>query len=264
MKLDVSNRLTAILRRRARGALNRVRYVLHRLYSRRGVVRNYEEFMRTEFDRRHGVETSEWVYLESLELSGPSASFANWYLPSEPSVLASMLRALAIDPQQYVFVDLGSGKGRMLIAASNAGFRRAIGVELSPRLSAQAAQNIERFRHSFPSPRIIETLCLDAVEFVFPGDPLVIFFFNSFTEPVLVRVLKNLERSLEERPRRVYLLQNGRRYFPEITRVLQQAPGLRLIESADDYAIYDAVVVPAASGDSAACGASRELTEPTR
>ena len=45
-----------------------------------------------------------------------------------------------------VFLDLGAGKGRMLLAASRYPFRRVIGVELSDRLAAIARSNVAAFR----------------------------------------------------------------------------------------------------------------------
>ncbi len=35
-------------------------------------------------------------------------------------------------------------------------------------------------------------VCLDACDFQFPADPLVVYLFNPFSEPVFVKVLENL------------------------------------------------------------------------
>ena len=40
--------------------------------------------------------------------------------------------------QDYTFLDIGSGKGRVLMLASDAPFRHIVGVELSPALTAIA------------------------------------------------------------------------------------------------------------------------------
>jgi hypothetical protein len=39
-----------------------------------------------------------------------------------------------------------------------------------------------------------------------PDDDLVLYFFNPFSEPVLSRVLENLNASLQARPRKVILI----------------------------------------------------------
>ncbi len=47
---------------------------------------------------------------------------------------------------------------------------------------------------------------MDAADFAFPEEPLVLYFFNPFPEEVLTRVLSNLAESLARAPRRVYVL----------------------------------------------------------
>ena len=47
---------------------------------------------------------------------------------------------------------------------------------------------------------------MDAAAFDFPPEPSVIFFFNPFSHAVMDRVVANLERSFEERPRDLYVV----------------------------------------------------------
>ena len=47
-------------------------------------------------------------------------------------------RALHLDFQDFNFVDIGSGKGRALLLASDYPFREIIGIELSPELDRVA------------------------------------------------------------------------------------------------------------------------------
>ncbi len=128
------------------------------------------------------------------------------YQPTEPSLFHEMIELLGIDPSQYTFLDLGSGKGRTLLMASEYLFRRVLGVELLPELSRIAEKNIRAFKSDRRKCETVESLCQDARVFEFPEEPLLIYLFNPFLESGLSRVVRNLERSLQASPRPVIIL----------------------------------------------------------
>ena len=70
-----------------------------------------------------------------------------------------------MDKEQLVFVDLGSGKGRTLLLASEYPFRRIVGVELSPKLHRIAKTNVEKFRSEEQRCRTFALHCMDAVRY---------------------------------------------------------------------------------------------------
>jgi len=76
-----------------------------------------------EFDRRLGVETRLTVWRKRLRINPDSAG----YEAVNPAIFA---RAMPFVPR-VTFIDLGSGKGRALILAHEAGFRHLIGAEMS-------------------------------------------------------------------------------------------------------------------------------------
>jgi tRNA G46 methylase TrmB len=86
------------------------------------------------FDWRHNVQTRAD---QSEHLRDWTAGFP--YLPIRPNTARRVLRSLPLrDHSDYTFVDLGSGKGRMLLIASEFPFRRIVGVEMRRDLHAQA------------------------------------------------------------------------------------------------------------------------------
>src|SRR6185369_13533800 len=105
------------------------------------------------------------------------------------------------DFSDFIFVDLGSGKGRALLLASEYPLREIVGVEVQPELHRIAQDNVARFNSSARKCNRITSLCMDAREFVFPDDPLVVYLFNPFPDYVLEIVLRNLRESLEKYPR---------------------------------------------------------------
>jgi SAM-dependent methyltransferase len=132
------------------------------------------------------------------------------YQPIPPEQFREIMSALrnelapATDFGQFTFIDIGSGKGRALLLASEFGFRRIIGIELLPELDRIARDNVSAFK-SAGSPAQIELFCEDATTFDFPAEPTVIFLFNPLREAVLRTFLQNVESSLRQSPRMVYV-----------------------------------------------------------
>lgn len=162
------------------------------------------------FDREFGTETSGRVESENLGFANPEASAnAILYLPSPACQTRWMISAVGADHRQVAFVDLGCGKGRVVVVASEYPFRRVIGVDLSPALVHIAAQNARIIAQRHPGRTPIEAAVADAAEFVFPELPLLLHFYHPFESAITARVLTHLKKSFDAAPRRVivaYLL----------------------------------------------------------
>jgi SAM-dependent methyltransferase len=132
------------------------------------------------------------------------------YQPIPPEQFRAIMSALSahLAPDtnfsEFTFIDVGAGKGRALLLASEFGFRRIIGVELLPELLEVARENVREFEQRGMRARI-ELRCQDATNFNFPAEPAVVFLFNPLPQAGLQRVMQNLERSLHENPRPVYV-----------------------------------------------------------
>jgi SAM-dependent methyltransferase len=138
------------------------------------------------------------------------------------------------DFRDFVFVDLGSGKGRTLLMASDYPFRRIVGVELLPALHRAAQENLSKYRSESQKCFAIEAICGDATEFDFPNEPTVLFLFNPFPEAGLRRVMGSLENSLREHPRKTYVLYHN----ALLERVLSERDVWKKILGTQQYALY--------------------------
>src|SRR5207302_10557619 len=153
--------------------------------------------------QRYGDAEYDWEYRVNTTSAAVSwrdrllGVFHSPYQPTEATLFHEMLDALHqqthLDFRDFVFVDLGSGKGRTLLMASEYPFRRIVGVELLPALHQAAQENLSKYRSESQKCFALESVCADATEFPFPAEPMVLFLFNPFPEAGLKRVIANLE-----------------------------------------------------------------------
>jgi SAM-dependent methyltransferase len=156
------------------------------------------------------------------------------YQPVAPELFREMMNALAIDFPQFTFIDIGSGKGRALLLASEFPFYRIVGVELLPNLNRIARENIRKFSDRHARSGSIETICADATEFPFPEAPLVLFLNNPLPEPGLQKLVSNLESSLRSKPRVVFVVYAN----PVLEQVLSNSHLFRKIFGTHQYAAF--------------------------
>jgi len=144
------------------------------------------------------------------------------------------------DYSQYTFVDVGSGKGRVLFVAAEYPFRKVIGVEFSNALHDDALANLKRYKYWGQRCADIEPVHADASEFAFPDDNLVIYLFYPFGTEVMGRMLANLERSLERHPRHAIVVM----LWPEHSDVLERMAIMRVYRKTRRHHIFEAGVRP--------------------
>jgi hypothetical protein len=113
---------------------------------------------------------------------------------------------LPIRHQDFVFVDFGSGKGRAVMLAAALPFKRVVGVEFAEALHRTAEENVEQYRKRKPGATRIELLCMDAVEYELPGEPLVLYFYEPFLETIMDSVMQRVRIAVERVPRPVYVV----------------------------------------------------------
>jgi hypothetical protein len=187
------------------------------------------------FDATRHVDTAGYIALDQLTLVGSSQS-GNDYLAVRPSVARQALAHLpAPNYEEYTFVDLGSGKGRMLLAAAEHPFRKIEGVEFAVQLHREAEQNIARYRHRRRRCGDIRSVNMDAAEYTFPDGNLVLYLYNPFGLEVIKKVFANLERAIAHTPRHVVVIM----VKPEIASVADSMPFLRLYYENRRFRVYE-------------------------
>jgi SAM-dependent methyltransferase len=161
------------------------------------------------FDAKHGTDTSGVISLSKLKLAKSATLGCIRYEAASPLIFRQLMAALEIPFGDFEFVDYGSGKGRVLMLAAQQGFRKATGIEFAAELVEVARKNADIFNRGRAMPTAIETLHMDARDYMLPDVPLVLFFFSPFRGAVLDRVLANITASYRRHPRPLFLVFNG-------------------------------------------------------
>ena len=188
--------------RRLRALVRAVRWAADAVRIRWLVVRS----RRTPdpFDRAHGVQTRVATTLGELLRNTRHGGYD--YEPSPSALFRDVLASLDIDVHETVFVDYGSGAGRVVLLASQLPFKAVVGIEVLPRLHACAQANVAALQATGTSRAPIRLICGDAATFELPLEPLLLYFFNPFRAATMGRVLSNIERSLRRAPRPITLV----------------------------------------------------------
>jgi SAM-dependent methyltransferase len=144
------------------------------------------------FDRRHGVETTATLARDDLVGMPPDLrEHAGEYAPSNIALFRRMIRKSGVDPSEFIFVDLGCGKGRIALAAADYPFKAIIGVEADAGLYRIAVDNLQRWRPRDHACRV-SFVHADARTAELPAGNLFIFMYSPFRGPVFQQVAERL------------------------------------------------------------------------
>jgi SAM-dependent methyltransferase len=188
-----------------------------------------------DYDFEHSVDTT-WAMV-SLRTRVRELLSEGQYQPSEPALFHKILDSLPVAVDGFTFIDLGSGKGRTLLMASEYPFRRIVGVEILAELNEIAQQNIARYKSEGQKCFAIESCAGDARRFEFPLEPIVLYLFNPFPEHVLREVLANLHQSVTAHPRELYVIYHNL----VLEGVFAEQKWLRPVRRTPQFAIYEAL-----------------------
>jgi hypothetical protein len=189
-----------------------------------------EEIEDIWFDRRFGVDTLETTGDRAL----PAVPFGIPYAPTKIKRLKEIFGQLRVSYPDFIFLDVGSGKGRALLVASEFPFKRIIGVEFLPELNSIAEKNIRAYRSKTQKCSAIESLCCDATAYCIPPGNTVIFLSNPFEHPIVSRLMTNLRESLQSHSRQIYLIYHN----PVCHNVIMEFAFLEPISVTELYTIY--------------------------
>jgi len=105
-----------------------------------------------------------------------------------------------------VFIDFGSGKGRMVYLASRYyPFRKVIGVEIFENLNQVARKNIERNMLKLRC-KDVQLVTANVSNYTIPDEVTVVYFYDPFRGSVFSDLIQRLRVSLNRHPREMRII----------------------------------------------------------
>ncbi|MDP2002937.1 MAG: class I SAM-dependent methyltransferase [Desulfurivibrionaceae bacterium] len=187
------------------------------------------------FDFKYKTDTRDKISLHDLTVTGENKERGSFYQPTMALSFNRLLDTVPLPPES-VLVDFGCGKGRVLLLAVLRGIRKAVGIEFSPELCEIARNNIKIVEQATGSRLDISVIEGDVTHYEIEDDQNVFFFFNPFDDVVLEAVVKNIKKSLQQKPRQIAIIY----YNPVHSHILDNSflPRNSYIIGGEEYMLY--------------------------
>lgn len=202
--------------------------------SRQLVLRKlHEGLLERIFSNGEQHATRGTTSLNGLTIQSRNKLSGSFYDPTPRLVIRWILDALPIHKPAWNFVDIGTGRGRVILEAAQHPFRRVIGVEFAEELFDAAEENVASIPLGHIYAGRVGVAHADATEWTPPNGPVIFFLYNPFDARVLKRFLDNvLNDSVRAGRPMVFLYLN-----PERESIFEQDQRLNKVPLSDGLAL---------------------------
>jgi hypothetical protein len=171
----------------AMNLLERIKYISYKV-RQHGVINSFYRVIEAIAKKQsHNSTTREVIPLYRLTIDSVNSVYGVQYSASPEDVCREAIISLDIKIEEFCFIDIGAGKGRVLQIASSFPFKRIIGVEFAAELVDCARENLKSCDRA-------EIACADAILYDYPNDNLVVYMYNPFEAPVMEKVIPRLSK----------------------------------------------------------------------
>lgn len=178
----------------------------------RNIFIGFESYQLKKFDSKYRIDTIGDVPIGELNVESDNKEHGEGYYSTPFSIIDRYFSALPPDLSDYTFVDVGSGKGRILAYASQYNFKKIVGLEFSADLHTKCEENIRSMQRDSHRCNDIESVLTDATDYQFPDENLVIFMFNPFRGELIKSLLENLEKHQNRYSKKIFIGYYNPRY----------------------------------------------------
>lgn len=156
------------------------------------------------YDKRLGIETMEFVpHRDNLS----KYKDATIYEPTPYRKLEKIFSSVPMSAND-IFIDLGCGKGRIILLAATKKIRKVIGVELNVGIANVAEENLKKMK----IPHVpVEIIQIDSTQYKFSNET-IIYMYNPFGSRTILEIMNNIKSSLTKNPRNVRIIYSNARY----------------------------------------------------
>jgi 16S rRNA G966 N2-methylase RsmD len=192
---------------------------------------------------KYNINTIKPESLNALTIAEGDKSKSSPYEALNYFILENLLENFCkLFPQEKSLIDVGSGKGRVMVAAAHYGFKNITGVDFAKELCTAAERNINKIKTQFPDTTF-NIYCKDMLNYTINADDRVFFLFNPFNKEIMEKFLEKIDRSVKEHRRPIYFIYANpqqkeiliQKSYQEIFRIkkLKRLEGVILLKQAD-------------------------------
>ena len=155
---------------------------------------------------KYNVNTIKPVSLEALTIAEGDISKSSPYEALNYYILENLLENFRkLFPSEKSILDIGSGKGRVLVVAAHYGFKNITGVDFARELCAAAKRNINKIKAQFRDTTFT-IYCKDILNYTIDKSDKVFFLYNPFNNEIMEKLLEKIDRSVKEHSRTIYFI----------------------------------------------------------
>ncbi len=195
----------------------------------------YQLYKEKKFDMKYDIETRHHISSKDLKIESKNKEFAFRYEPIPNKDFYASMKYLNIQHEEYVFIDVGAGKGRALLLASDYPFKEFIGIEFSKEVYNIANSNINKFISINKKNYNYNLLYMDATEYTFPNENIILFLYNPFDGQVLYNFIDNIKQHIESTTKDFIIIY----HYPMYSDLYNKQSFLKLKVSTEKYCIYE-------------------------
>lgn len=155
-------------------------------------------------ENKYKLHTTGYDELRDLKKQDIDITHSTMYMPASYNILEILLKRLKEIPGNDCLLDIGCGKGRVLIVAAHMGFKNLIGVEISEKFCNTTKENIAAHKIE-PGNTAFKVIHEDASSFIIPDEVTTVFLYNPFDAVVMRHVVEHINDSLQRKPRDLYI-----------------------------------------------------------
>lgn len=203
--------------------MRRARYVV-RVFLRKRIANPIVNLDTRMFDNRWGVRTAGRVPMREYELSPDAVEHGTGFESMISKHFRDVIRSIEVSDDS-VLLDVGCGKGKVLLLGAEHDFKRIVGIDVVPSLCEEARKNVELARSKGKGGNAeIYVTCINALDYDFTDEDVVVIN-NPFDIVYMEKFVERLSSHSKSIGRVVWLL-----YFnPKQRHVLDSSPYFELV-----------------------------------
>ena len=151
-------------------------------------------------------------YLDNLSIDSPNRMPGLGYTPSPYLSLKWIIDDLPCRAEDCTFVDVGSGRGRVVGFAARYPFKSVVGVEFAREFHDDAKRYIASLSNEGIQCASIALLHDDATSFPIPDGACAFFLFNPFDADVLEKFVAHVKADYDRAPRPFFILYSNPKF----------------------------------------------------